>query len=460
MIISTKQINPKANKLASHTIIVFFLSLILCLLLIMATIINRSNVEKLQMEQLITEKSIRINEVISKLLYKTEALSALVIQSNGSMENFDRVASTIVDDPSILNVLVAPNGIVSEVYPFKGNESVIGLDFFGEGAGNKEAQAAKETGSLVFGGPFTLKQGGEALVGRLPVYINQANDSEEFWGIVSVTLKYPEALDGVALSLLEAQGFSYEIWRINPEDNEKQIIAQSQLTHSENARFIEKKIEILNAVWYFRVAPVRLWYHYPENWLLIIAGLGISFLIAFVMQNNYDLRIMKNKFEDMAHTDSLTGIPNVRSFMETATRQIAAASNTDQKFYIVIFDIDKFKKINDTYGHLVGDEVLKDITAITKCVLHPKDIFARYGGEEFIILAQAPGQTEIIAHIENVRHHICEHKFLYNSNCIEISASFGITEVLPDTDLTQAIQWADVALYQAKANGRNAVVFN
>ncbi len=459
MILSSKSTKQKADKLAPNTILVFFISLILCSLLIVVTMVNRGNVEKLQMEQLITEKSIRINEVISKLLYKTEALSALVIQSNGSMDNFDRVASTIVDDPAILNVLAAPDGIVSEVYPLKGNEGVIGLDFFSEGAGNKEAQAAKETGSLVFGGPFTLKQGGEALVGRLPVYIDKNNDPDAFWGIVSVTLKYPEALDGVALNLLEAQGFSYEIWRINPEDGERQTIAQSHLSHSKNARFIEKEIKILNAVWYFRVSPVRMWYHYPENWLLIIAGLGVSFLIAFVMQNNFDLRIMKNKFEDMAHTDPLTGILNIRYFMDMAAKQIATPSDDAQKCYIIIFDIDKFKKINDTFGHLVGDEVLRDITAITKYTLNPNDIFARYGGEEFIILAYAPGQTEIFAQIEKVRQHISEKEFLYNSNRIQVSASFGIAEVI-DSDLTQAIQWADVALYQAKAKGRNTVVFN
>jgi len=124
-------------------------------------------------------------------------LSALVIQNDGEIENFKQVAAIIIDDPAILNVLIAPSGVVSDVYPLQGNEAVIGLDFFGEGAGNKEAVMAKETGQLVFGGPFDLVQGGQALVGRLPVWIDMPDGNNAFWGLVSVTLKFPQILDGI-----------------------------------------------------------------------------------------------------------------------------------------------------------------------------------------------------------------------------------------------------------------------
>ena len=75
----------------------------------------------MNMERAIAEKSIKISDVISRLLYKTQALSALVIQSNGAVRDFQRVAATIVDDPAIQNILIAPGGVVSEVYPLDGN---------------------------------------------------------------------------------------------------------------------------------------------------------------------------------------------------------------------------------------------------------------------------------------------------------------------------------------------------
>lgn len=83
-----------------------------------------------------------------------------MIQHNGKVENFEKVASTLVDDPAILNVLVAPGGVVSDVYPRKGNEAVLGLNFFARGAGNQEAVEARDAGQLILGGPFPLVQGG------------------------------------------------------------------------------------------------------------------------------------------------------------------------------------------------------------------------------------------------------------------------------------------------------------
>lgn len=188
----------KSNrKISTKTIVSFLLSLTLCFSVIVTILNNTINLEKTSMEQIALEKSVKINDALSRLLHKTQVLSALVIQSDGEIENFKQVAAIIIDDPAILNVLIAPSGVVSDVYPLQGNEAVIGLDFFGEGAGNKEAVMAKETGQLVFGGPFDLVQGGQALVGRLPVWIDMPDGNNAFWGLVSVTLKFPQILDGI-----------------------------------------------------------------------------------------------------------------------------------------------------------------------------------------------------------------------------------------------------------------------
>lgn len=93
---------------------------------------------------------------------RQEILSALVIQSDGEVKDFESVAATIVDDPAIRNVILAPAGIVSHVYPLKGNERVLGLNYFLEGEGNREAVMAKKFGQLVLGGLFNLVQGGQA----------------------------------------------------------------------------------------------------------------------------------------------------------------------------------------------------------------------------------------------------------------------------------------------------------
>ncbi|MDL2264315.1 CHASE domain-containing protein, partial [Synergistaceae bacterium OttesenSCG-928-I11] len=247
--VSSKNGIRKERRVSTRAVAIFFVALALCSLMTGFTIRNKSNLERLTMERLILEHSVKITEVISKLLHKTQALSALVIQGNGGIENFDRVAATIVDDPAILNILIAPNGVVSHVYPEEGNEKLVGFNILGgDDAGNREAVAAYESDALVFGGPFELMQGGRAMVGRLPVWIDESNNVKRFWGLVSVTLKYPEALDGAALDSIEKQGFAYEIWRINPDDGKRQVIMSGKSNvDAERFRFIEKHIPILNA---------------------------------------------------------------------------------------------------------------------------------------------------------------------------------------------------------------------
>ncbi|MDR1194084.1 MAG: response regulator, partial [Peptococcaceae bacterium] len=185
----------------------------------------------------------------------------------------------------------------------QGNEGVLGLDFFQAGAGNIEARLAKETGELVFGGPFELVQGGLALVGRLPVWVDGPGGARDFWGIVSVTLKYPQALREVRLESLAAQNLTYEIWRINPDDGRRQVIAgggadaDADADSGSDAPGLEREIDILNARWYFRVAPLRLWYQYADTWVMGGAALAVSLLAAGIAQSNARLKRARHILE-------------------------------------------------------------------------------------------------------------------------------------------------------------------
>jgi len=456
-----KKIKKKSRKLSSLAIIFFLSSLLLCSFLISITIINRINVEKLQMEYLILEKSFRINEVILRLLYKTETLASIIIKENGDVDNyiFDKIASSIVDDNSvILNVLIAPNGIVSNIYPLIGNEAVIGLNFFNEKIGNKETIYAKESGNLVLIGPFKTSQNGYSLVGRLPVFLGNQTEKNNFWGVVSIMLKFPQVLLEADLEIFKTQGFVYELCRVNPDTNEKEILVTNYENLKPNFNFIEKHISIMNASWYLKVWNIHKWYDYPENLALIIAVLLISFLVLFVSQNNYELREMKFILEDMAQTDPLTGIYNRRHFAEISQISLERTKRLKTDCYVVIFDLDKFKNINDTYGHIIGDKVLIEVTLRIKKVIRPYDFFARYGGEEFIILVSDIDKNNINGMIERLRLCICNKKFEYDNVSLDLSASFGVA-LANDYDLAKATERADKALYIAKEQGRNKIVF-
>ena len=250
------------------------------------------NAENLNMERLILEKGYAINEAVSQQLYLTKALAALVIHGDGSVNNFHETASVLMArEISASNFLLAPGGIVSDVYPLEENRAVIGLDLLNpaEQAGNREAILAYELGDLVMAGPFMLRQGFMGLVGRYPVYIDSGTGDREFWGLVSVTLEFPEALENTGLSTLEEQGYFYELWRQNPDNGERQVIASNSAHIDDKKAYTERPINILNAEWYLRLSPASYWYMHQEIWLLFLAGLAISILCATVVQ--YSIRL-------------------------------------------------------------------------------------------------------------------------------------------------------------------------
>ncbi|UQZ90342.1 sensor domain-containing diguanylate cyclase [Deltaproteobacteria bacterium Smac51] len=444
MLNESRKISPKAA-------VVLLLSLFLCSLLIGVTIKNKYDLEKVTMERVIIEKSISINEVVSKLLYKTQALAALVIQNNGEIANFEKVAATIVDDPAILNILVAPEGVVSGVYPLKGNERVLGYSLLGEGKGNTEARLAVEKGQLVFGGPFELIQGGRALVGRLPVWLEESDNDRRFWGLVSVTLKYPEVLNGAGLETLVKQGLSYEIWRTNPDDNERQIIAHGGEPIKRGDRYIEEDIPILNATWHFRVATTNRWYSNSENWILIFIGLAINVLIIVIIQNNIALKAMKNGLERMIRTDALTGLLNRQGLFHELDKLVLK----EKSFKLYYLDLNYFKPINDTYGHDVGDYVLKEFTVRMWRSLNGKSIFARVGGDEFVMVRHG---NELLPEREdkfwrNVAEEFAKPIIAVGGKDIFLSFSTGEASYPDDgSTIDNLIIHADQKMYEQKNN--------
>jgi len=435
----------------------FLLSLVLCSFMVGAVITGRIKNDILQIEQFVFEKTSRIEETLSKLFYKTEMLAALVRYGNGVIQDFDGIAALIVDEPAILNILIAPNGIVTNAYSVRDDVSLLlGHDFFTESSGNIEALKAIINKELVMAGPFMARQGYMVLAGRLPVFLDE--EKTDLWGLVSVTLSFPEALDNAELGRLRMQGYEYELWRINPDTNEKQVLDSNIRNASPNARYIEKHIPFLNADWYLKLLTTRSWYNYPEVIILILAGLFISFLILFIAQNNFRLKQTRAELAVLAKSDPLTGILNRRHFTDFIQIDIERARRLKENTYFILIDVDHFKKVNDTYGHIIGDKVLIEIAKRMKEIIRPYDLLARYGGEEFIIYLPNTDKNGAAVIAERIKHRLCDYPCEFPEVSLTVSASFGIAKIY-DNGIEKAIRNADIALYRAKKEGRNRVVF-
>jgi len=168
----------------------------------------------------------------------------------------------------------------------------------------------------------------------------------------------------------------------------------------------------------------------------------------------------KTQLEATANTDALTGIYNRRFFMDNAAIMIDAASRTKRVSFIAMFDLDHFKKINDTYGHLAGDQVLASVAEIISGTVRHTDLFARYGGEEFILLISCAQKSDAKMVIERIREKICEKPIEFGDIKIPVSSSIGIALVPSVNSVKDAIELADQSLYRAKKEGRNRTVFS
>jgi len=163
---------------------------------------------------------------------------------------------------------------------------------------------------------------------------------------------------------------------------------------------------------------------------------------------------------NMAIQDGMTGIHNKRFFLEFLEREIAVASRHGHPLTLVMFDVDHFKNVNDTHGHLAGDAVLKDLAGRIRPRIRREDLFARYGGEEFACVLPSTGLEGGIVFADHLRLIIAERPTLFDNLSISFTISLGVTTLLRENnvDASALIKRADEKLYAAKHAGRNRVV--
>jgi diguanylate cyclase (GGDEF)-like protein len=159
----------------------------------------------------------------------------------------------------------------------------------------------------------------------------------------------------------------------------------------------------------------------------------------------------------MTIMDGLTNVHNKRYLIEALEREISRAGRHERPLALLLFDLDHFKQVNDTYGHIAGDYVLKEVAAVAKSRLRPDDILARYGGEEFAVVLPETELMGGVAIAEQLRQLIKDHPFEFEGERIPVSASIGAAQLAPGHDPMNLIKAADVKLYDAKRSGRDRV---
>lgn len=202
-----------------------------------------------------------------------------------------------------------------------------------------------------------------------------------------------------------------------------------------------------------------------------LTAVAIGFALSWTMWRHFSVEIRQRRqieaqsaelerinreLQNMAFTDSLTGLPNRRYFDQAMARELAAIERGGPPASVIEFDLDHFKEINDTCGHAAGDEILRQVARLVSGTVRKADMFARYGGEEFILLLPGTALDGAREAAEKLRKHVEEHVFLVDGREVRLTASFGVAELSVNA-VVSFYRSVDHALYHAKQLGRNRV---
>jgi diguanylate cyclase (GGDEF)-like protein len=202
----------------------------------------------------------------------------------------------------------------------------------------------------------------------------------------------------------------------------------------------------------YLIAPSDDMWGGMTNRVFSLAVIGVT-VFGMGKLADYEQRLL---IESM--TDPLTGLLNRRYFNEQTQKEVARSRRHNLRFSVLMLDIDHFKRINDTYGHPVGDLAIKALADICNKALRPQDILARYGGEEFVLAlphTEAEGAAVVA---ERIRQTVEQIELITEAGPVRFTVSIGISTYMKDLPLEQIVGRADEALYKAKQSGRNRVV--
>ena len=428
-------------------LIIFLLGICLVGLIVYRTDTHEKNQRHILAQLNATTYGERIKNEIADGIGITDALEQTLISENGEIHQFDTIAGNLMSD-SIESVQLAPNGVVTDIYPDEGNEAGK-IDLLQDKDRKEISCYARDNHATITQGPFELKQGGYGIAVRNPVYLKDKSGQEYFWGFTIVILRVPDIFSDT-VSALSNFGYEYKILKTDiPWSDTYKVVYQSdgQIDHPVSYAFT-----VGDGTWKLEVTPKTGWRN--NTLLIIISGmfLTISLLLSVLTRVWLIAKEHKNKYKILARTDSLTNIYNRYGFDELAEKIIS--KNPQTHFVAALLDIDDFKFINDIYGHSYGDKALKSLADSMKAFFPSDALLGRNGGDEFCILL--PNCTFKEADKQLQQFTKLPKTFSYHGKELAFYISLGYAEYPTfAASPSQLMRCADAALYEIKLHGKN-----
>ncbi len=235
--------------------------------------------QRMRIDAMASDHAHAIQATMERALSATYSIAAMVRQGKGNVPDFEGVAAEMLPwYPGVAILGLSPGGVIRRVAPLEGNEKSIGFNQLNDPKQGREARMARDTGKLTLAGPLQLVQGGLGAVGRLPIFLDDADGKPFFWGLTYAVVRFPEALANVRLNQLATNGITYSLWRVNPDTGVRETISGSQTLPK---AAVERSLTVPNGKWTLSVAPIHGWVNTPGLVFNVAIALVFSLMLAF-----------------------------------------------------------------------------------------------------------------------------------------------------------------------------------
>lgn len=389
----------------------------------------------------------RIENDIENGIEITDTLKQVLINGNGQIINFSKIAENLMSY-SIQSVQLAPNGVVTEIYPEEGNETGK-IDLLKDSKRGEISNYAKDHNITIIQGPIKLKHGGSGLVVRNPIYLEDKNGQEYFWGFTIAVLRVPEIFEDSTNALSKFK-YNYRLSREASVLDKKYVEVDANC--DKMIRPVTYNLTVGKEKWKLEIMPRAGWSNSTTLYLIFFGGLSLVLLLTGLTIVLFLLDERRVELKELAHKDGLTKLYNRYGFDEMAEKMIS--KNPKEHCVAVLLDVDDFKLINDMYGHAYGDKALISLSENMQKFFPSSALLGRNGGDEFCILL--PNCT-----MEEVKESLIEFTktpktFSYKGQTYSFCISLGYAEYPNNAiERSQLMRCADTALYEVKLHGKN-----
>lgn len=388
---------------------------------------------------------IKIDRELNALLFVSNGLSSYLTIYHKELD--DKKINAILADiytktRHVRSLAIAVDYKVKYLYPIKTNEKVQGVDYRDLPTQWEQVKQAIDSRTGVLAGPLDLIQGGKGLIYRYPIYIEG-----RYWGLIATVINTDSFFDAAFNNLA---GDAYD-FAIRVKNSPTAFYGDPDLFN--NAKAIISESDMPNVQWEWAV----LQKDEKASSLILITRLMSIIISALLATLTYFFLRERKTLTTQAMHDSLTGLANRRLLDFRLAQTFAQSKRFNRVMAILYVDIDYFKKLNDTYGHDVGDELLKVVAnRLSRCI-RDVDTLSRVGGDEFVVVLDWLNDQNDASLVADKIMALFETNIFVMNQSIKVTLSIGVAALNQHANetLKGLMKKADTALYEAKASGRN-----